>query len=693
MSRKRKSLPRHVAAAPKGMQSAPRSIFARLPWLGPLALFLLTALVYARSLAVPILEWDDYVYLFRDARLDQLSAENLWRIMTQSFFANFHPVTTLTFAFDRAVWGTWVPGFHLTHLAFYIGGVLGLYFLFARLLGSRPAAFAAAAIYSVHTIHVESVAWLASRKDVVCLFFYALSLLAYVRYAGGAKNRLGPYLLALVLAAAAMLSKGYAVILPAVMVAYDLCYSGRITRRQILDKIPFLALAAATILLTVHAQDRDTALIQSTITGERRVALLAKIFALYVGRSMWPTDLSAFYVVAGKPVEGWLAALGIVLATGAVIGFFLWRRKLPAAAFGIALLLLPLGTVMNLIYTLRIWMSDRYLFFPSIGLCLIAVAVASSVGSRDRQRHAGARAPRRLLTALAALAICFYSALTVSRIEVWTSPIALWSDVMRKALDLKGSGPITAGELSRVSNLQSIPSVALQSLVRAYESAGKGDEAQKLNELLGTVVVGGPEEREMAAARQDLEAGRYAEVIRRLKPIADGGSWLAPQATIWIGIAQSRMGNTAGSLRTFNQAIELYRKTGQPTTDALFSIGAMEFNNGNYQKAAQWYRLAHEESPREARSAFHLARALEEGGYTTDALALYERIAAGEFPIQTGSQFTILEVYSQMEVCAEKLGRTEDAIRYLEEILRLAPNLPEREAVLARIASLRRSPK
>ena len=691
MSRGARRGSRTGVPASKAPALARRSIFARYPWLAPAGLVLLTAAVYARSLAVPILDWDDYVYLFRDARLEPLSTANLWRILTQSFFANFHPITTLTFAFDRAVWGTWAPGFHITHLAFYIGGVVALYFLFARLLGSRAAAFAAAAIYAVHTIHVESVAWLASRKDVVCLFFYALSLLTYVRYATRPKGGAASYALSFVLAAAAMLSKGYAVVLPAVMLAYDFCYSARLTRRQLLDKLPFLALCVGAIFLTVHAQDRDTALIQSTMTIGRRVALLAKIFALYFGKTLLPVGLSAFYVVAGKPIEGALAFLGAVAAAGCVMGFFLWRRSIPAAAFGLALFLLPLGTVMNFIYTLRIWMADRYLFFPTIGLCLTGVALAASIGGGGKTRSRS-NASRGMLAAAAALLISLYSALTVARIGIWTNPVALWSDVLRKDLGLTGSGAITADQLRGAADLRSVPSVAVMSLVHAYESAGNPDEGQKINNLLGRSAIGGVEEREMAAARDDLEAGRNTEAMARLKPIAEGGSWLAPQATIWIGVAQNRMGDEEASRITLNRAIELYRKSGQPATDAFFGIGAMEFNKGNYAKAAEWYRRAHQESPREAKAAFYLARSLEESGNPTEAMGLYKQIADGALPILPGSQFTVLDVFSQMEVIAERGGRNQEAIGYLEEILKRAPNHPQRAVILARIASLRGTP-
>ncbi|HKW51962.1 MAG TPA: glycosyltransferase family 39 protein, partial [Candidatus Eisenbacteria bacterium] len=276
--------------------------------------------MYARSMLVPVHDWDDYVYIFRDSRLGHLSVANLLRILTQPFFANFHPITTLTYAFDRAVWGTWVPGFHVTQLAFYIGGVVGLYFLFARLLGWRPGAFVAAAIFATHTIHVESVAWLASRKDVVCLFFYALALNTYARYAGSSPPRWGSYVLTFVASAAAMLSKGYAVVLPAAFFAYDLCFSGRITRRQILDKLPFLVIAAAAILLTTNAQDRDSALIQPGLPLVARAALLAKIFALYVGRALLPVRLSAFYAVGGEPPGGPIVLIGVLLGIALLAG-------------------------------------------------------------------------------------------------------------------------------------------------------------------------------------------------------------------------------------------------------------------------------------------------------------------------------------------------------------------------------------
>jgi tetratricopeptide (TPR) repeat protein len=627
-----------------------------------------------------MLDWDDTTYLLRDARLDPVTWESIGRILTQPFFANFHPVTTLTYAFDRAAWGVNVAGFHVTHLAFYLGGVLGLYFLFARLMRSKWAGLFAAAIYAVHTIHVESVAWLASRKDVVCLLFYATALLAYVRYAGARERPWVPYTLALLLSAAAMLSKGYAVILPAAFFAYDLCFSPRIERRNFLDKVPFLLVTAVVVLLTVHAQDRDSALVQSTMDLGRRVGLLAKIFALYAGHTLVPVGLSPFYLVAGDPL-GPLPLLGAALAIGLVAAFLYLRRRQPAAAFGIALFLLPLGTVMNFFFTLRIWMADRYLFFPTIGSSLALVALALPL-ARSRE---GARA----LAAAGVLVVGLYTTLTVARVEVWTNRVDLWSDAIRKELGLGDSGPVAADDLARAGALKPGSASLVVNLAQAYEVSGRDAEGRRISEILRRSGGGQGLENLMTLAQEDLAAGRNQEAIDRLRPVAAGATWLSPLATMWIGLAEDRLGQGEAARRTIQRGVEQYRKTGQPATDGLFSIGSMEFNRGQYGKAVEWYGQAARESPRDAKVVYHYARALEESGSLSEAFEQYRRIADGGLTIVQGSTFTLFDVFLQMAAVSEKQGRLTDAIRYCEEAIRRSPEDPRRPQVEGAIATLK----
>ena len=680
-----------VKPTPEVRRGASPRPFMERRWVAPTVLVFLTALVYARSMAVPIHDWDDRVLFFRDARLEHLSADNLWRIFTEPFYASFHPLTTLTMAFDRLVWGTWVPGFHVTQLAFYAGGILGLYFLFLRVLGRRAEAFVAAAIYATHTIHVESVAWLASRKDVVCLFFYAFALLAYGQYAGSTNGRWRPYALCLLLTVAALLSKGYALILPVVFFAYDLCFSPRITLRHILDKAPFVALAAVATFLTIQAQESSSALVQASLTVGERVMRLAEVLARYGAHTLFPIRLSAFYPTGLEPAVVPIALLGALLALVLAAAFVVLRRRVPVAAFGIALFVLPLATVLNGVFTLSAWMADRWLFFPTIGSSLTIVALAASL-YRKRERVKGviaSRATGRRLAVMGALLIALYSTLTIARIGVWTSGIKLWSDTVRKQLHLGGSGPLTASELSRARTRRLVDRGPVVSLSRAYEAEGNVVEAGRISSLLSRKEEAGEEHGEMRLAREDFAARRYDEVLRRLKPVAEGKSWLAPLAMFRMGVAEEWMGNAEASRKTYQRAIEMYRDRSQPATDAFLEVGTEEFVRRNFPKAAEWFRLAYRESPREATAPFFLGLCMEEMRSPSDALPLYQKIAAGDMIIAPDSQFTILDVYLQMGLVAQKLGRLKEAMDYFQEVLRRAPNHPQRQGILAQIAALR----
>jgi len=136
-----------------------------------------------------------------------------------------------------------------------------------------------------------------------------------------------------------------------------------------------------------------------------------------------------------------------------------------------------------------------------------------------------------------------------------------------------------------------------------------------------------------------------------------------------------------------------YRETGQPPTDALLDVGIIEFGKGNFPKATELFRAARDASPEEAKAAFFLGRALEESGGLDEALTLYARIARGELRILPQSQFTLADVYLEMAVVEERLGRRDEALGHFEEVLRRAPDHPKREAVRARVAALRQPTK
>ncbi len=579
---------------------------ARTRWFFPAALVVLTFAVYARSINCPLIHWDDYQYICEDTRIQELSPGNAWRILTSSFALNYVPLATFTFALDRAVWGNWLPGFHLTQLAFYAGGVVLLYFVFRAILGSAPAAFAGAAIYAAHTIHVESVVWLASRKDVVCLVFYAAAILAYLRYAREKERPYRYYALFTALAAAAMFSKGYAAALPAVLLAYDACFGKRIGRRQILDKLPLFALALFLTVVMIQTQERDAAPLLGEIGASHRFVILCKVYAAYAGRAVLPVRLSVNYLVHFLWLHHGVAVLGAILGAGTVAGFFLLRRKLPAAAFGIAIFLLQLSTVMSTFFTLRHWIADRYIFFPTIGSTL---ALAAGGLWLHKKKELPRALRRWAIPAAATATVALYTVLTVGRIGVWKSELDIWSDAVRKQVGLRGSGPLALREIRgrKVSGIFSLLKVQ-----DAYKRAGKQNEAGAFMALIVKLAektaVGN--HASIRLAQRNIEAGRYDDAIRRLRPVAEQGKFEAAAAWFLIGEAHRGKGEREKARAAYEKAVERYRASGR-----------------------------------------------------------------------SGVNLAIIE---------EKLGHVEGAIRHLEEVLRLAPDHPQREAIRAKIKDLRR---
>ncbi len=228
-------------------------------------------------------------------------------------------------------------------------------------------------------------------------------------------------------------------------------------------------------------------------------------------------------------------------------------------------------------------------------------------------------------------------------------------------------------------------------LVHAYMWAGNKAEADRIAGLVSGAGAG-TEDSEMTLAQQALDEGRLDEALRRFQPLAEGKTWVAPLATIWTGVVERRMGDEEASRRSIQKGIDLYHKTGQPATEGLLLVGTSAFRKRDYAQAVEWYRMAQQESPHEAKAAFHLGRALEEAGNVAEAMQIYKRIADGELRILPDSQFTVIDVYLQMAVAAQKLGHRQEAIGYFEEVLKRAPNHPQREAIRAQVELLRAPP-
>ena len=625
-------------------------------------LVLVSAVLFLRTLNLPLHYSDDVVYL-SDPRLSSLSLHNIWAILSTSFLANYHPITTFTYLFDRTVFGSWLPGYHATHLAFYLVGVFLVYRLLSRLLTHTVIAWTTAAVFAAHTLHVEVVAWLAQRKDVVVLVFYVGSLLAYMRYVDTDRRSWRAYAATLGLALFAMLSKGYAVVLPGIFFAYDLCYSKPSGRRWLLDKIPVVLLAATVTAATLLAQDKDSALMAAEdldITVPQRAIALGMVLAAYVGRTLLPVDLSFSYAVGPFWLSLPVALLGALLAGAGLVAFVKLRRLVPGVAFGIALWVLPLTTVLNVFWTLATWMNDRYLFLPTIGSSLVLATAAQQL-----LEHRSV--PRWILGAAAASMLVTYGALTQARIGVWNSEVLLRSDALRQQLDLPGDGLVTAAHI-RQARVTVLPNInAYFSLIEAYERAGDNKRANDLKGVFNQVSEGGDMESKLAIAKQEIDAGQLDHAIARLLPAAESHHWHAAEAWTLIGRAHEKGKRPEQAGLAYREALKRLEAKGMSTDAVMLRLGAIDLEAGRTAEAIAWYERATAASdPNDPRARFRLAQALEQAGRLEEAYANCLKALSTEGSVPPTVAFNFVDLRVSAALIAEKLNRHRDALNHLQ---------------------------
>lgn len=415
------------------------------------------ALVFLPAVRFPLLNWDDGVNVTANANLN-FSLEGLRWMLTGSSLGHWHPLAWLTLAFDRAVWGG-PAGFHLTSVLLHALNA-ALFFLLARRLlapaGPRADAGAAfaALFWALHPLRVESVAWVSERRDVLSGAFILASALAYVDGAAAGDGPRGDRLRlrALAFGAAAMASKVFAIVLPAVFLVLDVRLRGRPRWRE---KLPWLAPAAVALAFNVAAQKDSGAAVSLAAFGvAARLTQAAYGLAFYVWKTALPFGLGPLYERSPllEPV-GFAVSAAAVAAAAA----FLWatRRSRPALFLSAAAYVLLILPALGLFKSGRMTAADRYAYLPGLPLSLLAGAAVAALTRRGA------------LAATAAAAVGL-AVLTERQLPVWSSDAALWDRAC------------AVSPLSYFARLKLAE--ALDAAGRTEESAAARDSAAALHE-------------------------------------------------------------------------------------------------------------------------------------------------------------------------------------------------------------------
>jgi len=366
---------------------------SRLACVGPiLALAAAVLLIYWPVTGYDFIALDDHLYILGNRHLqDGISAKGIHWAMTTLYTTNWHPLTWLSLMADYQWYGLDPGGYHLSSLLLHLFNTILLYLLIHRMTAETIRSFCIAALFAVHPLNIESVVWIAERKNLLSTFFWFLTLLAYLRYTDSPVW--GRYLAVIVCFVLGLMAKPMLVTLPVVMLLIDYwplrrfpAESGArngamgqaggkppILNRPLTEKIPLLILSVLSALLTLYAAHSGGAVKPLTVfsLGERIVHALVS-YANYLYKTVWPADLAIYYPYPAIH-PAWQVAAALILL-GAVTGLALWRaRKYPYLPVGWLWYLITLFPVIGLVQVGFQSMANRYAYLPLVGIFIMLI--------------------------------------------------------------------------------------------------------------------------------------------------------------------------------------------------------------------------------------------------------------------------------------------------------------------------------
>ena len=410
---------------------------SRLPadWLIAGAIALLTWLFLKVCVNNQFTNWDDPGYIKDNALIKDSSFEGLKNIFSTPVMGNYHPLTILSYAveYSHVRLDPWL--YHFDSLLFHIIVTLLVYW-FTRLLTGKPVAAAVAALlFGLHPMHIESVAWLAGRKDVVYGMFYMLSCISYIYYVRtGDKGRIKWYTATAITFICSLLAKPVAVTLPVVLLLIDYLLHRKWSKAVWLEKLPLFAIAIVFGVRSMIDQKAFGSLASQDVSYNfiERIALGGYAFITYLWKSVVPVGLSCFYPYPAK-VNGAIPFMYYLYPAAAIaLLFLLWRfaRHNRVVVFGSLFFLVNIALLLQFIPVGSAVIADRYSYIPYLGLCFMAGTLVAKYYTPGATRQSGYIA----LAATGAVVLCF-GWLSNQRCSDWYDTTSLWSDEIRKQPD------------------------------------------------------------------------------------------------------------------------------------------------------------------------------------------------------------------------------------------------------------------
>jgi tetratricopeptide (TPR) repeat protein len=690
LARARKERNRRQASSPDPKTPAP----AREPndlWIY-LALLLITLAIYSQVRDFSFVNFDDPVHLTDNVHVrDGVTLAGLSWAFTSSHASYWFPLTWISYMLDCQVFGLRSGPIHLTNVMLHAISTLLLFAFLKRSTGARWRSAFVAFVFALHPLHIESVAWVAERKDVLSALFWMLTFWAYLKYTE--RQSLARYLLVVLMFCCGLMSKPMIVTLPLVLLLLDVWplrryVSGKSNAGLLMEKLPLFALSIATSAVTYVVQERGGA-----VSSVERIPMAARIenalvsYFIYVAKLFWPSHLAVFYPLpqvqspghetnSGHGIDALLAALAglaIVLITVFAVRAI---RQSPYLAVGWLWYLITLVPVIGLVQAGLQSRADRFTYIPMIG---ISIALAWGVNELfDRTRS------NKSALAIPAIAVCAaWSVVTWVHLGYWRNSITLFQHAIE----------VTDGNYIAYNNLGS----ALREDGRVAEAladfeiaAGIEPQAPDIQENLGEALIaagraGEAEPHLLEALRLRPDFGKahvdLASALIRRGRIDDAESHyraalqLQPdnaEAQYGLGGLLAMRGRTQEAVPHFQEGLPYLLekvKRSPDSVDGHYNLGTVYAMMGRVDDAIVQFKEAVRLRPEDAEARVNLGT----------ALAARER--TGEAEDQFAAAVQLRPEYAKAHFgyarALASAGRRDEAIREFSEALRLNPKMVE----------------
>ena len=589
---------RPSATGPSNINGINEGIPRYLELMFPLLLIVFTLIPYWQTASFGFVNFDDPSYVYQNPLLaDGLTQVRVKEAVFGFHEANWHPLVWLSYMAEIELFGMKPEAMHITNVILHIANALLVYFWLRRSTGEAIRSFLAAVVFAVHPLHVESVAWITERKDVLSTLFLLGTLIAYSEYAR--KRSRCWYLAATIFFCVGLSAKGMLVTVPIMLVLVDfwplkrfdlsnpLLFNRSTLRNLLADKIPFVMLSVAIAGITILAQRSGGAVAGITaLSLPDRIANSTVSFSRYALKTFWPVNLSAFYPM---PRGGWSTTIVVLSLTFFLMtSFAVWvvRRQRIAVLIGWCWFVVTLLPVIGFIQVGSQSMADRYMYVPMIGLSQMLLW-----GLPDRYFQLKGRPMVVIGLLIVALMIA-----STGQVATWRDSIALFEN----ALAIEPENNFT----SHVN------------LGMAYLEAGRMDEAEIQMEESVKENPENPAKVEILA-RNYIRQGKYKageELLTKALRVhkENGVLWLL------LGNAMKGQNESENAILSYRRAVSL----DPASSEALNNLGLMICRSDN-SEGMNFIRQAILANPANAQAHNSLGNALVREGHLAQAEKSY----------------------------------------------------------------------